>query len=203
MTRVWKWSVGLLAAAFGAGALYVLAYNAIYGAWYGEVSRYTWTRLYPICWGGEEYEEVLDPLTPDAERMFAASMKRGKGPDIRVYGTKVYARLSYREFDPPVMSQVTSYMLDRIAKTHGATDIGGTCIDFGKLATLGGTDQPKTRSYYPGEATYADDAAIEALGLGQGWWVMLQRLFENRGKELGLPPEDSSGEAISPTAKAN
>lgn len=203
MTRVWKWSVGLLAAAFAAGALYVVAYNAIYGAWYGEVSRYTWTRLYPICWGGEEYEEVLEPLTPEAEQMFARYMKQDEGPDIRVYGTKVYARLSYREFDPPVMSQVTSYMLDRIAKTHGATDIGGTCIDFGKLATLGGTDQPKTRSYYPGEATYADDAAIEALGLGQGWWVMLQRLFENRGKELGLPPEDSSGEAISPTAKAN
>lgn len=203
MTRRWKWSLGSLAAAVAACVLYVVIYNAIYDAWYKEISRYTWTRLYPICWAGEEEGEVLDPLTPEAEQMFAAYMKQDEGADIRVCGSRVYARLSYRSDDPAVMSQVTTYMLARIAKSHGLGDVTSTCIDFGKLATLSGTDRPRTRSYYPGAASYADDAAIEALGLGQGWWVVLQRMFENRGKELGLPPEGSSGNAAAPTARAD
>lgn len=90
MTRAWKWSLGSLAAAFAAIALCVVIYNAVYEMWYKEISRYTWTRLYPICWGGEDYVEVLD-LTPDADRMFAVYMKQDEGSDIRVYGTKVYA----------------------------------------------------------------------------------------------------------------
>lgn len=198
MTRAWKWSLGSLAAAFAAIVLYVVIYNAIYEMWYREISRYTWTRLYPICWGGEGYVEVLD-LTPDAEWMFAAYMKQDEGPDIRVYGTKVYARLSYREFDPPVMSQVTEYMLRRIAKARGSDVRDPAC----ELMTRRGIRRENTRSYYPGAATYADDAAIEALGLGQGWWVVLHRMFENRGKELGLPPESSDGEAMLPTAKTD
>jgi hypothetical protein len=101
------------------------------------------------------------------------------------------------------MSQVTGYMLERIAKSRGMKATSFTCIGFGKLATLSGTDSPKTRSYYPGEATYADDAAIEALGLNRGRWVTLRRLFENRGKELGLPPEPSGGNADAPTAKTD
>lgn len=69
--------------------------------------------------------------------------------------------------------------------------------------TRRGIWRENTRPYYPGAATYADDAAIEALGLGQGWWVVLHRMFENRGKDLGLPPESSGGEAMVPETKTD
>ncbi|MCA1909669.1 MAG: hypothetical protein LDL39_15025 [Magnetospirillum sp.] len=118
-------------------------------AWYNWNIRNTWVRIYPVCYAGGTYIDLVEPMTPLANQMFVewSTMTRphhrpeyavGMDKYIRVKDGKVFAPLWYQTLAGMENRQLVWYMSSELAKILGKPDpiIWGNCRDFVDMATI-------------------------------------------------------------------
>lgn len=187
MTRAGKWSLGSLAVVLI--ALAVLGGIARYNWWI----RHTWVRIYPACFNGDGLVEVIEPLTPEAERMFLAIMQDhgSDDPNTRVYGNVVYGNMAFRLLNDGNAMQVTGIMTARLAKARGLDkEDSSLCSSFGAEATASGSQRPRQRNYFPFWFRLIGLNAMERLAFGAHYLeekTAVGRYFRRFDGDIGLP----------------
>ena len=117
--------------------------------WYNWNIRNTWVRVYPVCYAGGTYIDLVEPMTPMANQMFVewSTMTRphhradfaiGMDKYIRVKDGKVFAPLWYQTLAGMENRQLIWYKSRELATVLGKPDPDnwGDCRKFVEIATI-------------------------------------------------------------------
>ncbi len=130
---------------FAVALLAITAVSAL--GWFNWWLRFGWDRLYPICFDGDQYMQVTEPLTPEATRLFVGDWSDDDEKSyIHINNGVFYTRNWYWLFGEPEIVQVTNAVFDEIIRSRGLDPKEPFCGNFGEFATVKG-DYPNLEEY--------------------------------------------------------
>lgn len=170
----------------------VLAVAALAGlGWFNWWVRHTWRPIHPVCWDGEEYVQLSEPLTPEAHALFLRYMARTRVEDteqrrkeratyVRVMGSQAYVRTWYWLLGGVEMNNLQGYLERDLEKMFNVKEgSAATCLGLARTATIRRSDFYATKPYISDSLS----ETIEPLTFGvfqerNGTYTWIGRFFQ-------------------------